>query len=80
MICSSEDSLDARDIELSVAFVTAFYDDVSILDDIPNSSTLILIPDDDPELAEINLKQGIRSARAGADVYIRHFSRTKQAP
>lgn len=65
-----------RDIELSVAFVNAFYEDVSILDDIPNGSTLVLLPDDDPELAEINFRSGIEAARNGADVYIRHFAGT----
>jgi hypothetical protein len=70
-------SVTEREIELSAAFVDAFYEDVSILDDIPNGSTLVPLPDDDPELAEINLQQGIRSAQDGADVYIRHFPRNK---
>lgn len=73
-------SVTERDIELSVAFVNAFYDDVSILDDIPNGSTLVLLPDDDPELAKFNLEQAVRSAQNGADVYIRHFPRAKPTP
>ena len=73
-------SVTERDIELSVAFVSAFYSDASMLDDIPNGSTLVLLPDDDPELAEMNLKHGIDAARWGADVYIRHVPRTKPAP
>lgn len=79
MIEASPAGIADRDIELSVAFVNAFYDDVSILDNIPNGLTLILLPDDDAELAEFNLEQAARSARNGADVYIRHFPRGKPA-
>lgn len=60
------------DTDLWVAFTQAIVDDPSVLDDIPNGSTLVLIPDDNPELAEANLKRGIDAARRGSDVYIRH--------
>ena len=64
-----------RDTDLWVEFTHAIIDDPSILDDIPQGSTVALIPDDDPELAEVNLQKAIESARRGSDVYIRHVSR-----
>lgn len=69
-----------RDNELHSRFVDAFFEDTSILEDIPNGSTLVLYPDDDPELAEANLKRALQSARAGYDVYIRHFPRSNPSP
>lgn len=72
-------SLIERYYELSDAFVDAYFDDASILEDIPNGSTLILVPDDDPELAKFSLREGVRAAEEGADVYIRHFPRSTPA-
>jgi hypothetical protein len=68
-----------RYYELSDAFTDAYFEDVSILEDIPNGSTLVLLPDDDTELTEFGLEQAVRSARNGSDVYIRHFPRCKPA-
>lgn len=73
-------SLDERDTELHSAFIRAYVEDVSILEDIPSGSALILLPDDDPELTEANLRHAVDTARQGYDVYIRHFPRTKPAP
>jgi hypothetical protein len=75
-----EKTIDQRDQELHSAFVRAYVEDVSILEDIPNGSALILVPDDDPELAETNLGRAVEAARRGYDVYIRHFPRTKPSP
>lgn len=73
-------TLTEREVELSAAFVDAFYEDVSILDDIPNGVTLALLTDDDPELFESSLQIAESAARRGADVYIRHFARIKPTP
>lgn len=66
----------SRTIALGFDFVQAIIDDPSIADDIPNGVTLVLIPDDDPELAEREFESAIESARKGQDVYIRHFQRS----
>ena len=71
--------LTERDITLGFDFVKAIIDDPSIADDIPQGATLVLLPDDDAELAESSLQAGIEAARAGKDVYIRHFPRTSVA-
>ena len=72
-------SLKTRDNDLHSAFIDAYFEDVSILEDIPNGSALILVPDDDPELAEANIKRAVEAAQNGYDVYIRHFLRAKPA-
>lgn len=61
------------DTDLWVEFTQSIVDDPTILDDIPNGSTVVLIPDDDPELAEVNLQRALKAARRGSDVYIRHM-------
>lgn len=60
------------DTDLWVEFTQSIVDNPAILEDIPNGSTVVLIPDDNPELAETNLQRGLNAARRGADVYIRH--------
>lgn len=66
-----------NDTDLWVAFSQAIVDDPSILEDIPDGSTVVLIPDDDPEIAEANIQRGVDAVRRGSDVYIRHVSRSK---
>ena len=68
-----------RGIGLGFDFLKAIIDDPSIADDIPNGATVVLLPDDDTELAESSLQGGIEAARKGADVYIRHFKRSEDA-
>ncbi len=41
--------------------------------DIPQGATIILIPDDDPELAEAEIKAGMVALGRGQDVYFRHI-------
>lgn len=67
------------DTLLWIAFVHAIVDAPAILNDIPNGSTVVLIPEGDPELAEQNLQKALRAARNGYNVYIRHFPRTGPA-
>lgn len=76
---TSSDTIE-RDISMSFDFLRAIIDDPSIADDIPDHAAIVLLTDDNPELAEVNLQNGIRAARDGADVYIRHFLRTKPVP
>ena len=67
-----------RAIDLSFDFGTLILNDPSILDDIPNGVTLVLIPNDDPELAATKIALGIESIHRGEDVYVRHFRRTPE--
>src|SRR5687768_10897991 len=62
-----------RNIELAGRFTLSIFNDPSILDEIPHGGEIVLIPDDDPELAESNLQGGIRSVRAGKNITFRHI-------
>jgi hypothetical protein len=64
-----------QEVDLWVEFTHAIVDDPSILEDVPEGATVVLIPDDDPELAEGNYQRAINAARRGSDVYIRHVTR-----
>ena len=60
-------------IELALRFTLALFEDPAKLDEFPDGATLVLLPDDDPDLAESNLQGGIRMIRAGQDVTFRHL-------
>ena len=60
-----------RNIELARRFTLALFEDPAKLDELPDGATLVLLPDDDPDLAESNLQGGIRMVRAGMDVVFR---------
>lgn len=61
-----------RNISLSFEFAKSIIDDPTILEAIPEGSTLVLVPENEPDLAEENLRLGVEAARRGEDVYIRH--------
>lgn len=61
-----------RNVTLSFEFAKSIIDDPAILEEIPDGATLVLLPDDEPDLARENLRLGIETAQRGEDVYIRH--------
>ncbi len=65
------DALTQRAISTTFDFTRAIFADPSILDDIPDGVMLVLIPDDDPELAAAEIE--IAAVRWGEDVYFRHL-------
>ncbi len=66
-------SLVPKNLELARRFTLSIFEDPSLLDDIPDGITLVLIPDDHDELAQANLDIAVGSARSGRDVLIRHI-------
>lgn len=75
---ASVDAVDAavietanKNLDLACKFGLAIIADPSMLDDIPNGSQLVLLPDDDPALVETNIESGFKAVRAGRDVYFR---------
>jgi hypothetical protein len=62
-----------RSIALLSAFTQAMITDPSLGAEIPKGATLVLIPDDDPELAAHNQRLGEHAEAAGRPVYIRHI-------
>lgn len=61
-----------RNIGLTFDLARAIATDSALLAEIPDGATVILLPDDDPELAARNLAGGCRRVRAGENVYFRH--------
>jgi Family of unknown function (DUF5647) len=64
-----------RNLELFRGFNQAILDDPDRLGEIPNGVHLVLLPEDDPEMFEVNLRIGLDAARRGEDVYLRHVTR-----
>jgi hypothetical protein len=62
-----------RNLELAGRFTRSIIENPAILDEIPNDGEIVLIPDDDPELADSNLRGGMRSVREGKNITFRHI-------
>jgi Family of unknown function (DUF5647) len=64
-----------RNLELTHGFTQAMLDNPELLNDVPNGVHLVLLPEDDPEMFEVNLRIGLDAARRGENVYLRHVTR-----
>jgi hypothetical protein len=64
-----------RSLELFRGFNEAMLDDPNRLSEIPNGVHLVLLPEDDPEMFEVNVTIGLSAARRGENVYLRHVTR-----
>jgi Family of unknown function (DUF5647) len=60
-----------KNLELGRRHSLSIFEDPSLLDDIPDGITLILIPDDDEELAKANMEMMVGAVRSGRDVLVR---------
>lgn len=65
----------ARAIGHIAELTRAVLADPTLLDQIPNGVTLVLLPDDDPELAAEQVEAGLFAVREGRDVLFRHVRR-----
>ena len=65
-----------RAIDLVFDFGDAILADPGILEGIRDGVTLVLVPDDDPELAASKIAGGLRAVQRGEDVYFRHVRRS----
>lgn len=82
MIAEDAAEVDAqvvRDGEWTLEFLQSILADPSILDEIPEGAAVYLLPDDDPELVEANLKGAERSRQRGHPVYVRRTPSRKAA-
>jgi len=61
-----------RSIALVSAFTQAVIQDPSLGAGIPKGATLVLIPEDDPELAAYNRHLGERAQATGKVVHVQH--------
>lgn len=64
-----------RGLKLHEQFSQAMIANDELDEEVPNRCVLVLIPDQDPELAEVSLRDAIDAARRGRNVYIRHVYR-----
>lgn len=48
----------SRNIDLTRWFTLSILEDPAILDEVPDGTIVVLLPDDDPDLAETNLQGG----------------------
>ncbi len=62
-----------RNSGLAGRFTRSIVENPSILDEIPDNGQIVLIPDDDPELAESNLRGGMLSILEGKNIRFRHI-------
>jgi hypothetical protein len=69
----------ARNIDLAFEFIRETLDDPGILDGVRDGVTFVLVPDDEPALAEANIASGIDAVRRGRDVYFKHVSSSEYA-
>jgi hypothetical protein len=74
-----EDFVD-RNIELGFDFTERILADPSLMPNLPNDSLIVLLPDDDPELANANLEGAVRAARNGRNVFLFHVASAAQLP
>ena len=68
-----------RNLTLSTELARAIIDDPVLLEEIPEGATVILLPDDDPDLAQANLELGWVALKRGEDVYFRHVHHAAHA-
>ena len=66
-------------LELVRRFTLAGFEDTSIFESIPYDVMLFLLPDDDDEFVEHEIRIGARAAKRGENVYFKHV-RTADLP
>lgn len=68
-----------RNLGLVRRFARQIVENPGVLDQLP-SGALVLVPDNDPELAELNIQAGLRSLREGHDVTFHHLRSSEIPP
>ncbi len=73
----SANDLADRSLALALAFLAEQIDHPERLAEIPSDTSepvIVLLPDDDPELAAYNFQLGLQVVQEGRNVYFRHVS------
>lgn len=66
-----------RAIEAAFDFLDAALADPAVLDRVPEGALLVIVPEDDPELARYNIEIGQQAVLAGRNVYFMHWRITE---
>ena len=74
----SKEQTDKR-LDLVRRFTLAGFADTTLLEALPNDTMLFLLPDDDDEYVERELRIGAHIAQRGENVYFKHI-RTADLP
>ena len=69
-----------RVLELTSAFIESIAANPAMAPMIPDGATLILVPDNDPELAAHSVSLGMDAIAAGENVYFLHIQITGAYP
>lgn len=68
------DDVAEKNIDMAFDLFESAFDDHTVLDDIPEVATLVLMPRDDPDLFAVNIEIGIQALLRGENVYFRHVA------
>ena len=66
----TEDEIIQRNLDLQTAFNNYIFDHPEVLDKLPNSFRLVILPQDDPELSLLNLHMLSKRQKRGKPVVI----------
>ena len=73
---SDTDAIVSRGLDLLQRHLAAAFEDPDgVLGGFPVGATVVLLPPDDPEVFERNLRSAARMAREGKNVYLCHVDR-----
>jgi hypothetical protein len=64
-----------RNLELVHGYISAQLEDADNMEQVPEGAETILLPDDDPEWFEHNLRMVETALRGGVNVYARHVTK-----
>jgi len=74
---TEENAIVKRALTLTGTFMRQIAANPAIAPTIPDGATVILLPDNDPELAAYNRKLGMHAVDSGANAYFLHIEMTE---
>jgi hypothetical protein len=69
-----------KNLDLAFDLFESAFEDPTVLSDVPSGATLVLRPDDDPDLFAANIEIGLAALRRGENVSFRHGLADPPAP
>lgn len=67
----------SKSLSLTSEWMQAIFADPTLLDDVPDGATVYLIPDDDPEFAEMVQRNVERARSNGQLMYVHHMHQSE---
>ena len=66
-----------RNLDLAGAFTAMILDNPALAEQVPPGATLVLVPDDDPDLMRHNIAAALQAFASGRNVYLVHIQRVQ---